>query len=151
MKIYISGKITGLPINKAKSNFWHTARRVESMYATEPAVHTINPFDINPLLGIKKYWFYMATDILKLIQCDAAYFMHNWKESRGAMIERKICELLNIEIIDGSRYEITPDFELEIQLYNVWKRIKLLQAKQQAELRTELKAEIIKELQIELQ
>lgn len=132
MKIYISGKITGLPTDEAKAKFWHAARWVERMHQTETNVHTIDPFDIKPLLGIKKYWCFMAADIWKLIRCDAAYFMQNWKESRGARIERKICEFFKIRIIEGAQYELSPDFELDCRIYHTWTRIQKLKTQQTA-------------------
>jgi hypothetical protein len=124
MKIYISGKISGIPLHKASAKFWLAAKQAETLYLAEPTVHVINPINIKPLLGIKKYWCYMAADLWKLIWCDAAYFMASWKQSRGARIERKICEFLKIPIHDEFDTGEYSDFIQEMEIFNTWLKLK---------------------------
>ena len=38
--------------------------------------------------------------IKKLSDCDACYFVKGWQNYRGCIIERYVCKLYNIEIID---------------------------------------------------
>lgn len=118
MKIYISGKISGLPHHIASANFWHAAKAAEQLHLAEPHIETYIPYGKTPFLWIKIWLCYMIADIWKLIWCDAAYFMRNWKQSKGARIERRICEWLKIEINDEYDYGENSYFEIEIKRFN---------------------------------
>lgn len=83
-KIYISGQITGLPIEHAMKNF--RVAQLEAMY-NYGYNYSVNPFDIRPLFGIKRWMFYMIADVWHQRKCDATAFQSNWMESRGAVIE----------------------------------------------------------------
>lgn len=85
MKIYISGKITGLPIEEAQQIFADAADQLAIMQH-EP----INPMAHVPYNPDWQYHDYMAEDVRLLLQCDAIYMLHNWHDSKGARIERAI-------------------------------------------------------------
>ena len=87
MKIYISGKISGLPNMEAWLNFDHVECVMDSI-----GIKCVNPMS-------KKYiknrmslpWtIHMIFDIFLLIGCNGIYMQDNWKDSRGARIEYKI-------------------------------------------------------------
>lgn len=94
MKVYISGKITGLPIYESRLYFLTAKVYLECLKHT-----VINPFDLKPFLGIKTYFCYMISDLWNLMFCDAIYMLPNWKESRGARIENAFAKLLGLKII----------------------------------------------------
>lgn len=83
-KIYLSGRISGLPIEEVKQNF-HFARFdvINRHYADI----IINPLNIKPLFGIEKWLFFMIADIWQQRKCTHSAFQKNWTESRGAVIE----------------------------------------------------------------
>ena len=83
-RVYISGQITGLDINYAKRNF---ASAVNKVIYDKKGDLTVNPFDIKPFFGIKKWLFYMIADIKAQRKCTHTAFQQNWKESKGAVIE----------------------------------------------------------------
>ena len=99
MKIYISGKITGLEIDYAKKKFEDAEQLLKIAWPT-----IINPFHITPFLWIRIWHCYMIADIFQLLKCDTIFMMLNWEDSRGARIEHRIAKRLNYRII----YEKKP-------------------------------------------
>jgi len=83
-KVYVSGKITGIKEEWARQNFKFACKDVKKYHG---ATIVVNPFDINPFLGIKCWTCYMISDIMEQRTCTASAFMQNWKDSRGAVIE----------------------------------------------------------------
>ena len=99
MKIYISGKITGLDPKRAWMNFLS----VEMRYFKK-GINTVNPMNKKYLfnrIGKMPWYVYMACDIFLLLSCDTIYMQYNWKESRGSRIEHGIAKFLNYKIIYG--------------------------------------------------
>lgn len=81
MKVYISGKITGLPLSEAEERFKDA----------EELISALNLTPVNPLKnGLPRHstWEeHMAKDIELLKQCEAIFMLENWEDSRGAKIE----------------------------------------------------------------
>ena len=48
---------------------------------------------------VPKYENYMRGDIELLINCDAIYLLENWGTSKGARLEKKIAEVLKMQIM----------------------------------------------------
>jgi hypothetical protein len=94
MKIYISGKITGLPINKVVEKFkWHSG--ILEMKGYLP----VNPIDVSPFAEDKEWEDYMIDDIAALFKCDAIYMLKDWGQSKGARIEYQIAKELGLQIL----------------------------------------------------
>lgn len=94
MKIYISGQISGLSEEEYAKNFECQSVRLYLNTDYEfyegkhlPYKYIINPLDIKPFLGIKKWLFYMISDLYQLRKCTHIAIQSNWVESRGAIIE----------------------------------------------------------------
>lgn len=97
MKIYISGKITGLPLEEAQALFQEAEDHLnESLKAHNPEV--INPMKIEHNHG-QSWEEYMREDIYALLGCDSIYMMKNWGESRGARLEYAIAKEVGIVIL----------------------------------------------------
>lgn len=93
MKIYISGKITGIPIQEAETKFQAAQDLLEEL-----------GFDVvNPLKnGLKKnssYEEHMKIDIELLISCDIVYMLNGWIDSVGACIEYDIAVRMGKKIL----------------------------------------------------
>lgn len=83
-RIYVSGKISGIKLEYAKQNFHFACKTVIKYHEAD---FVINPFDINPFLGIKHWICYMINNIRKQKTCTHTAFQQNWKDSKGAVIE----------------------------------------------------------------
>lgn len=107
MKIYISGKITGLNIEVARANF----KRAERMLQAK-GYETVNPFD-NGVSQDASWEHHMCVDLHNLRKCEYIYQMSNWVDSRGAKCEYKEAIKAGIKIL---RYE---DLERELKQYDL--------------------------------
>ena len=84
MKIYISGKISGLPYEEVKTRFDDCQALLESI-----GFEVVNPLTM--ALPQEATWEqHMVKDIELLFSCDAIYMMDNWMDSTGAGIEYDI-------------------------------------------------------------
>jgi len=92
LKVYISGKISGLPLHETKKKF---------LKAKEEVIFDgnipVNPFEIitDDNLSWKDY---MIADIRELFNCDAIYMLKDWRYSKGARIEKSIAKELGLKI-----------------------------------------------------
>ena len=84
MRIYISGKISGLHEDDYYCNFGMAG---EALYKLYPEADIESPLGIKPFLGVKKWLFFMISDLLELRKCTHIALQSNWVESRGAVIE----------------------------------------------------------------
>jgi len=92
-KVYISGAITGLPVEEYTYNFEQA-----EFILTLAGLKAVSPLKLwHPF---KFYYGYLLIDLIALCFCDYIYFLNNWESSRGARIERKIAEFLRKQIIE---------------------------------------------------
>lgn len=84
MKIYISGKITGLPFPEVEEKFYDAKDLLESL-----DFEVINPLE-NGLTQSHSWNEHMVRDIEMLLDCDAIFMLDNWQTSKGADIEYHI-------------------------------------------------------------
>lgn len=96
-KVYISGKISNLPIQEAKQKFAAAAQMVEELGHV-----AVSPFS-NGLSDDAPWESHMVKDIEMLLSCDAIYLLPCWVDSKGARIEKHIAEVTNKAIyeVDG--------------------------------------------------
>lgn len=85
MKIYISGKVSGLTETEYKSRF-----KIAAEALTQSGWdHVVNPCEIEHCEGAT-WEKYMLKDIEELFKCNAIYMLNNWRESKGARIEHSV-------------------------------------------------------------
>jgi hypothetical protein len=100
IKIYISGKISGLQEAEYKENF---ARAEELLQAK--GYQVTNPLKNGVSSG--EHWrTHMKQDINLLLDCDVIYMLENWEKSEGAALERHIASALGITVL----YEREPKY-----------------------------------------
>lgn len=99
-KIYIAGKVTGLPIHEVTMKFGSAQKELESkgFVAINP-LEVVNDWQCDWQTAMKKC-------IKALIECDAIVLLPDWEESKGAKIERQLAENLQIEIFNYSKFGI---------------------------------------------
>ena len=93
MRVYISGKITGLPYDEVVRLFAKGEDDISKM-GHEP----INPLN-NGLVKSATWKEHMVRDIEMLMTCEAIYLLTNWTDSRGARIERGVGFEMGLEVI----------------------------------------------------
>ena len=97
MKIYISGKISGLPPEQTQRKFSDAADLLHNLDC-EP----VNPFQIGVSHSNASWKQHMIRDIELLMHCDGILLLDDWKESKGARIEKKIADEMGLIILHES-------------------------------------------------
>jgi hypothetical protein len=105
MKIYICGKISGLPFGEAVDNFKKAERELACAY---PKAEIANPIEQCKIIAssyrlpvtIMEDWVWcMTADFRLLVGCTHIAVMHNAGDSVGARIERAIAREINLKEI----------------------------------------------------
>lgn len=96
LKVYISGKISGLPIEEAQANFKNMQTLLEGL-----GYEAVNPFEVPVMSTMQPSWAdFMGADIAELLKCDIIVFLENYKDSKGAMMELAVAkEMKSIFIV----------------------------------------------------
>lgn len=93
MRIYISGQISGLPLDEVKAKFQDAENRI-----VEHGDEAVNPLK-NGIPDNEAWEVHMAADIVLLLHCDAIYMLPGWESSKGATLEKNIAERTGKKII----------------------------------------------------
>jgi Asp-tRNA(Asn)/Glu-tRNA(Gln) amidotransferase A subunit family amidase len=90
-RIYIAGKITGLPIEEAKAKF----KRAECFFI-DNGYEVVNPMEL-PHDHDKSWESYMRECIAALVTCDSIALLENYRNSKGALLEFEIALRLDFK------------------------------------------------------
>jgi hypothetical protein len=96
MKIYISGKISGLDKELAFSSFEKAENILSEMF---PDAELINPMKKVSENENKTWKDYMIEDIALLFDCSHILMLDNWGDSRGAKLELVIAQELGLQVL----------------------------------------------------
>ena len=91
MKVYISGKITG--IEEQAFGLFECAETLLIKKGHKP----VNPMKLSHKHN-KSYNSYMRDCLKALLRCDAIYMLDNWETSKGALIEYDVAKKLDYTI-----------------------------------------------------
>ena len=92
MRVYIAGPMTGLPeYNYPAFNQVAAALRAVGYEVMNPAE--------NPVPACGTWQGYMRMALAQLVQCQCVALLPGWTESRGALIERKLAQVLHMDVV----------------------------------------------------
>lgn len=94
-QIYISGRITGLPLEVARQRFAECEARLRERY---PEAIIYNPMRFCTYELGKKWQDYMHQCLSMLEMCDSLILLPNWRESHGAQVEYHYAHGLKIPV-----------------------------------------------------
>ncbi len=109
MRVYVSGAITGLPLDEARETFGEACRLLASQ-GHEP----LNPFEIAPWSGCAcprvagdqapaggqhEWGCYLRADIAGMLACDAIYLLPGWERSHGARLELTVASAVGLRVL----------------------------------------------------
>ena len=101
MRIYISGKITGLNPEISQQYF----QQVEDKLIQ--GGHTpLNPWKILPFDEKYTWHDYMAEDVKAIIHCDAMIMLENWTDSKGAKVEHALGVALGLKMFYCKNHDL---------------------------------------------
>lgn len=99
MKIYISGRITG--VENFEDRFKEAELKLRKEY---PDAEIVNPIIIGKEVEeqiINPTWNdYMRNCIKHLVECDSIYLLDDWKNSKGARLEYFIASCLDYSFVE---------------------------------------------------
>lgn len=91
--IYVAGPMTGLP------DFNYPAFNAAAAKLRDMGHTVLNPAE-NPVPVCGTWQGYMRMALAQLVQCQCIVLLPGWAESRGALIERKLAQVLQMEVVN---------------------------------------------------
>lgn len=92
MRVYISGKMTGLDKMRFKLLFMKAEKELLAQGHDPINPARLSDFNLT-------YAEFMAIDGELLRLCDAIYLLENWQDSNGAKVEKEYAESLGLKIM----------------------------------------------------
>lgn len=91
-RVYVAGKVTGLPKEQVTSKFNQIATKLNGL-----GYHVVKPIAITD--EARTWDDAMRSDIKKMLECDELHMLPDWQESRGAQLERDIAIRLGMNVV----------------------------------------------------
>lgn len=104
-KIYICGKISGMPFGEAEKDFQEAEEKLKDKY---PEAELVNPIKLCKKIAsqyrlpaeIFEDWYWcMTVDFAELLSCDSIYLIAGWQSSEGAKIEEAIARVRKMNFL----------------------------------------------------
>lgn len=94
MRVYVSGKMSGLP------DLGFPAFNKAAALLRADGYDVVNPAELDAADAAPKQWHeYLRRDIEHLVTCDAIALLPNWNDSKGARLEHHIARELGMRVI----------------------------------------------------
>jgi hypothetical protein len=91
MRVYLSGKMTGLP------DFNYPAFNEAAAKLRALGLEVCNPAE-NPAPPCGTWTGYMRMALRQLVDCDCIVLLPGWSDSKGALIERRLAQALGMAV-----------------------------------------------------
>lgn len=92
-KIYIAGKVTGLPQQEVVDKFAKAQKEIEEMgFEVVNPIEVVNDFDTPWNEAMKMC-------IIALLECTGIVLLPCWKDSKGARLEKDLARSFGIEVL----------------------------------------------------
>lgn len=111
MKVYISGKISGLPMEEVREKFAHAEELL-----LKTGFEVVNPLK-NGLAPEDAWIRHLAKDLELLHSCDAIYMLDDWHESKGAQHEHDFALREGKCILDESYTKASIVLRIQSAIY----------------------------------
>ena len=105
MKVYISGRISGRPLEEARREF-----RAAEVKIRRFGLRPVSPMQ-NGLAPAADWAEHMGRDITLLLRCEAIYMLPQWQKSEGATLEHLIARQRRMRIFLAETFEAHARFE----------------------------------------
>ena len=102
--IYVAGPMTGLP------DFNYPAFNAAAATLRAQGHTVLNPAE-NPVPPCGTWQGYMRMALAQLVQCECIVLLPGWADSKGALIERKLAQVLGMDVlhfVDAQMLEQVP-------------------------------------------
>lgn len=118
IKVYLSGPITDADPEKQKENlqkFHDVAKELR-----DKGYEVVNPAELSELAPGLSYQAYIRVDLREMLMCNAVLMLTGYQESKGAMIEKKVAEMVGISVFtDIAMFESwAVEFLTELREHN---------------------------------
>lgn len=104
-RIYIAGPMTGLP------DFNYPAFNAAAKRLREMGHEVLNPAE-NPVPACGTWQGYMRMALAQLVQCECIVLLPGWSESKGALIERWLSQVLHMDVAHFSESQMLAQVPL---------------------------------------
>jgi len=101
MRVYISGKISGLETHVVEGYF----AAVEAELVKKGHI-VVNPMKLVPYDPAHTWDYYMSKCMEAILVCDAILMLENWRDSKGAKIEHAIAEGLGLKMYYTKNHDL---------------------------------------------
>lgn len=106
MKAYISGRISGINLNLARSRF----DEAEQLLLSVGFDDVYNPMKHQ---DCETWHQYMRRDIIELMNCDVIFMLNGWELSKGARIEQSIATQIEMPILYETERRLALNDEIK--------------------------------------
>lgn len=111
-RVYISGKISGLSFEEAFAKFDEAKD-----YFLKLDYDVVNPMNLSHQHDLS-WESYMREDLKAMMDCDAIALLSNYRDSKGAGIEKELAEQLGFMIFIQSFLEEEPINSKSIMVFS---------------------------------
>lgn len=93
-RVYIAGKITGIPLDEAEEKF-----SIAQALLEEHGYEAVNPLEEGKKIDYPTYEKYILQGLNLLSSCDTICFLPDWERSRGAVLEEHYARITKKNVI----------------------------------------------------